>query len=220
MTFTDAEARLQAYLGCQFHFAAAAAAIEQMAAQAIASPPATTSPSSSPPAAPVPFPNSSVASLSQLQDLEAKLMHAVNSLQQRKRIRGTAPSLEDLLNPIEETEIGHSDYRFPGGDDEIIAEARRTTTETQDEMDDEAQEEEEEGGDELLSAKEGQRLCEQLEKLCLQYSDAEGVSALALQQQLRKLRAHLRRLELASQTQVTLDKFWNAPLNSTTSITS
>ena len=66
-------------------------------------------------------------------------MHAVNSLQQRKHICGTAPTLEDLLNPIEETEIGHSDYRFLGGDNEIVAEALRTTMDTQDdEMDDKA----------------------------------------------------------------------------------
>ena len=128
-----------------------------------------------------------------------------------------------LLNPIEETKIGHSDYRFPGGDNEIVMEALHTIADTRDEeMDDEAQEEGEESGDEDegLSAREGQRLCGQLEKLCLHYSDAEGVSALALQQQLRKLRAHLCQLELASQTQVTLDKFWNVPLNSTMATTS
>jgi hypothetical protein len=84
-------------------------------------------------------------------------------------------------------------------------------------MDNEAQKEGGESGDEDegLSAKEGQRLCGQLEKLCLHYSDAEGVSVLALQQQLRKLCAHLRQLELASQTQVTLDKFRDVLLNST-----
>jgi hypothetical protein len=42
-------------------------------------------------------------------------------LQQRKHIHGTAPTLKDLLNPIEETEISHLDYRFPGGDNEIVA---------------------------------------------------------------------------------------------------
>jgi len=47
----------------------------------------------------------SIAPLSQLQGLEADLIHAVDSLQKCKRIRGTAPTLEDL-NPIEETEIG------------------------------------------------------------------------------------------------------------------
>ena len=226
MTFTDAEARLQAYLGRQFHFAdwksafdvvfeaeedipAAAAAIEKMATQAIGSSLAATSSSSRPPAAPAPSPNPSVAPFSQLQGLEVDLMRAVDDLQQRKRIRGTAPTLEDLLNPIEEIEIGHSDYRFPGGDDEIVAEALRATTDAPDEeMDDD---EEEEIGDDGLSAKEGQGLCEQLEKLCLHYSNAEGVSTLVLQQQLHKLCAHLRRLEFTSQTQVTLDKFWSAP---------
>jgi hypothetical protein len=237
MLFTDAEAHLQAYLGCRFHFAhwksafdavfeakedipAAAITMEKMATQAIASSPATTS---SPPATPAPPPNSSIAhciSFSQLQDLEANLMCAVNSLQQCKRIHSTAPTLEDLLNPIEETEIGYSDYRFPGGDNKIVVEALCTTTETRDDKMDEEMQEEEEGGDEGLSVKEGQRLCEQLKKLCLHYSDADGVSTLALQQQLRKLHAHLHRLEFASKTQVTLEKFWIAPLISTTSITS
>jgi len=82
----------------------------------------------------------SIAPLSQLQGLEADLIHAVDSLQKCKRIRGTAPTLEDL-NPIEETEIGHSDYRFPGGNDEIVAEALRATTNAQDEDVDEAEEE-------------------------------------------------------------------------------
>jgi hypothetical protein len=44
------------------------------------------------------------------QELEANLMHAVKSLQQRKHIHGTAPKLKDLLNPIEETEISRLDY--------------------------------------------------------------------------------------------------------------
>jgi hypothetical protein len=57
-------------------------------------------------------------------------MHAVNSLQQHKHICGTAPILEDLLNPIEETEIGRSDYQFPGGNNEIVTEALHTTANT------------------------------------------------------------------------------------------
>ncbi|KAH9160083.1 hypothetical protein EDB89DRAFT_1915231 [Lactarius sanguifluus] len=225
MSLPDAKARLQAHLGHDFHFAdwksafdiifeaeddipAAAAAIEKMATQAIAHTMTTSSPN--PSIAPH-------ASFSQLQDLEADLMCAIDSLQQRKHIRGTAPTLEDLLNPIEETEIGHSDYWFPGGDDEIVAEALHiiTGTDTQDEeVDDETQEVEEDGGDEGLSMKEGQRLCERLEKLCLHHSRADGVSMLALQQQLRKLRAHLRQLETASQTQATLDHFWTTSTSS------
>ena len=228
MSFPDAKACLKVYLGCRFHFAdwksafdavfevednipATVAVIKTMAAHAIA----TTTSSS--PAAPAPSPNLSIAPLSQLQGLEANLIHAVDSLQRCKHIHGTAPTLEDLLNPIKETKIGHSDYWFPGGDDEIIAEAHCATTDVQDEDADEA---EEEGQDEGPLAKEGQRLCEQLEKLCLYHSDADRVLTLALQQQLRKLRAHLHWLEFAPQTQVTLDKFWGAPFSSTTSIIS
>ena len=59
-------------------------------------------------------------------------MHTVNNLQQRKHIQGTAPTLEDLINPIK-IKISHSDYRFPGSDNEIIAEALCATTDAPDE---------------------------------------------------------------------------------------
>ena len=54
---------------------------------------------------------------------------------------------------------------------------------------------------------EGAELCERLEKVCVIHCNADGVSVLALQNQLRKLRAHFRHLELASLKQTTLDTF-------------
>ncbi|KAH9010168.1 hypothetical protein EDB83DRAFT_2173810, partial [Lactarius deliciosus] len=131
MSLPDAEARLQAHLGHHFCSAdwksafdiifeaeddipAAAAMIEKMATQAIAHTMTVSSPNPS---------IATHASFSQLKDLEADLMCAIDSLQKCKCIRGTALTLEDLLNPIEETEIGHSDYQFPGSDDKIVAEA-------------------------------------------------------------------------------------------------
>ena len=34
------------------------------------------------------------------------------------------PTLKDLVNPIEEHEVGDSPYRFEGGDAEIVAEVQ------------------------------------------------------------------------------------------------
>ena len=48
-------------------------------------------------------------------------MVQVAELQKRKRIRGTALSLEEMLNPIEENCVGETGYEFPVGDEEIIA---------------------------------------------------------------------------------------------------
>jgi hypothetical protein len=47
------------------------------------------------------------------------------------------PTLDDLLNPIEEDEIGRNKFQFLGGDDKIIAKAIRATNEedTEDEED-------------------------------------------------------------------------------------
>lgn len=48
-------------------------------------------------------------------------MQAVAKLKIRRWIIGTAPTLEDLLNPIQECEIGDSQYCFDGSNVEIIA---------------------------------------------------------------------------------------------------
>lgn len=71
------------------------------------------------------------------------------------------------------------------------------------------------GEDEGISAKEGLHLCAMMEKLGLEHTDADGVNWSVFQQQLRRMRGHLRRLDNASQRQVTLDSLW-APRKSST----
>jgi len=56
----------------------------------------------------------------QLTEAENGLKEAVDDLKQRKRIIGTPLTLEEMLNPIEEREVGNSEYRFEGGEDEIV----------------------------------------------------------------------------------------------------
>ncbi|KAH8105697.1 hypothetical protein DFH11DRAFT_1731517 [Phellopilus nigrolimitatus] len=167
---------------------------------------------SAPPAIPDPVPLiPDKATIPQLESFEKSLMEAVDDLKKLNHIRGTAPTLEELVNPIEEMEIGESPYHFPGGDIEIIAEARRLVAEQNGDvtatevLDDDP---EDDNADEVVSAREGIELCEKLEKLCIAHSEADGVAALELQRQLRHMRGHLRRLDLESHKQVTLDSFF------------
>jgi len=48
-------------------------------------------------------------------------MESVEELVRHQRIIGPPPTLEDLVTPVEEREIGDSPYRFEGGDAEIVA---------------------------------------------------------------------------------------------------
>lgn len=147
-------------------------------------------------------------SIVELEKLETDLMDAVEDLHQRKRIKGDRITLEELLNPIEEKEVGDSPYRFSGGDEEIISTVLKGTSKTaqEDELD-EAEEDIDDKEPDIPSAREGVKLCEQLEQLCLAHSDASGVSTLDLQTQLRRLRRHLHRVDSLSRRQSTLDGF-------------
>lgn len=152
-------------------------------------------------------------SLPQLTALKTDLMTSVADLKGRMWIVGTALTLEDLLNPVEELKVGKSPYDFPGGDDEIIQQAINDTntssckavaiksSDSESESDDEGVE---------LKYRKGIDLCKWLEKACVMYSDADGFLAIALQNQLRKLQAHFWQLEFASLKQSTLHAFINS----------
>jgi len=144
----------------------------------------------------------------QLTAFETDLMESVAELHRRRRIVGTVPTLEDLLNPIQEREIGDSPYRFPAGDDDIVAEVLKETEGSQQEVE-EIVSDDDGGPEEVgISSQEVAELCERLEKVCVIHSDAHGVDVLRLQGQLRKLRGHFRRLDTASRKQSRLDAFW------------
>ncbi|KAG2355705.1 hypothetical protein BDR07DRAFT_1464425 [Suillus spraguei] len=58
----------------------------------------------------------------QVTTLEIELMDLVGGLKSRNRIFGEPPTIEELLDPVEEREVGDHDYEFPGGDNEIVEE--------------------------------------------------------------------------------------------------
>jgi hypothetical protein len=163
-------------------------------------------------------PPSTRLSLPELDEAENQLMQAVDDLCVRKHIRGERPTLEDLLNPEEEKEVGDSMYRYPGGDADIIAEVKRGEAAQAGDPDNSGCSDDESDDDRLggpaVTTQQGITLCRDVESLCLQNADADGVDINLLQSQLRKLRSHLHRVEFESHTQVTLDRFF-IPTSST-----
>ena len=95
-----------------------------------------------------------------------------------------APTLKDLLNPIQEREISGSPYWFPGGDADIVAEVLKETNGSPQEAEKVVSDEDEEA---RISIWEVAELCEQLEKVCIVHSDA---NVLQLQGQLQQLHSH------------------------------
>jgi hypothetical protein len=63
------------------------------------------------------------------------------------------------------------------------------------------------GSDEKIGPEEALVVCNHMQKLCIDYADADGVSLLEVQKQLRRMQAHIRRLADKSHVQATLDQF-------------
>ncbi|KAF9231008.1 hypothetical protein BU15DRAFT_68694 [Melanogaster broomeanus] len=74
----------------------------------------------------------SAPSLLELKHAEMQLIQAVDNLHSWKHIRGTQPTLEDLLNPTAKKEVGDSLYHYPGGDADIIIEVKEMFKTTSD----------------------------------------------------------------------------------------
>jgi hypothetical protein len=111
----------------------------------------------------------------QVTTLEKDLMDSVAELHKRRRIIGKPPSLEDLLDPIEEKEVEDSPYRFEGGDAEIVAEVHHQMAVEHGEII-EVDSEDEDGGEEEEEVSIGEmiRHCQQLEGLCIKYGAVES----------------------------------------------
>ena len=101
------------------------------------------------------------------------------------------PTLKDLVNPIEEHEVGDSPYRFEGGDAEIVAEVQHEMAVAQGkiiELYDEDDDKDDDDSD-FLSHQEVMELCALLEKTCIGYGDLDA--SLKLPYHLHRYRAQL-----------------------------
>jgi len=140
-------------------------------------------------------------------------MQAVQELKKRNRIFGEPPSLEELLDPIEERRDADSQDDFEGGEAEIVAEVkhqmaieRGEIVEADNDDDDDGDEKTDDDTDLPVSTAEIMRLCEQVERLCFKHG--AGESSLELPKHLRRFRAHLRHTELKNAKQTSLDSFF------------
>ena len=146
--------------------------------------------------------------IAQIINVEQELMDSVKELVKRKRIIGCPPTIEELVNPIEEQEVGDSPYRFEGGDAKIVAEVRHEMAVAQGEIIelDESDSEDEDDIDDTLSQQDIIKLCEKLETACFRYGGKNF--SLELPHQLRKYRAKLLHEDLRSSTQTSLTNYF------------
>ncbi|KAF8997433.1 hypothetical protein BDQ17DRAFT_1429115 [Cyathus striatus] len=140
---------------------------------------------------------------------ENTLMESVKELKRRNRIFGPPPTLDNLVNPQEEQEVGDSPYRFEGGDNDIVKEVEHEMAVERGEVIeiDDSESSDGEEVDEAVTRPDAILLCERLEKACLQHGNAEF--SLNLLANLRQFRAHLRGEDFCNAKQKTLENFFS-----------
>jgi hypothetical protein len=145
------------------------------------------------------------ATIPQIVEAEKGLMKSVEKLVKHRQIIGSPPTLEDLVNPIEECEIGDLPYRFEGGDAEIVAVVQHEIAVAQGDVIelDNSKDNSKDDLEDVPTRAEVIKLCEVLEKVFLWYGDADF--SLELPHQLCKYRAKLRCDDL---TQTSLDSYF------------
>ena len=98
-----------------------------------------------------------------------------------------------MLNPIEEREVSDSEYRFEGGEDEIVDQVNHEMALKRGEIKEiESDDEEEDEQEEDIGIGELRSLCEKVECLSLKYGGSE--TCLYLFQSLRQFWIQLRRV--------------------------
>ena len=123
------------------------------------------------------------------------------------KVQVVTPTLEDLVNPIEEHEVGDLPYRIEGGDAEIVAEVQHEMAVTQGEiieLDDEDDDKDDDNSN-FLPHQEVMKLCALLEKTCIGYGDLD--TSLKLPCHLHRCRAQLQHDNLLNCTQ-SLDRYF------------
>jgi hypothetical protein len=153
------------------------------------------------------------AAPAQLVNVENDLSGLIESLVERRGIRGKPLLVEEFINPIEErTALDESPFSYKGGDDDIIAEVIQEHTGPGVTLsEDEDTQADDDSGDlptTTISFKQGIRNCVELEALCLAHADSLGTDIEELLSGFRKLRASLHKTERQGLTQASLDSFF------------
>jgi hypothetical protein len=112
-------------------------------------------------------------------------------------------------NPIEEREVGDSEYIFEGGEGEIVDQVNYEMALKRGEIEEiESDDEEEDEQEEDVGIGKLMHLCEKVERLSLKYGDYE--TSLDLSRSLRQFRIQLRKVETAKAKQTSLDKWFGS----------
>jgi hypothetical protein len=132
-------------------------------------------------------------------ELEGNLEELISELKMRNRIFGAPPNMDELLDPVEERQVGQI---FEGGDVEIIARVRKAYSGAEDSADSGSDDEVEEL---KPSLEEMMEMCRTLEYASI---GVGGESGLEVSKAMRHYRQELQVLFTKSAVQTTLDKFF------------
>jgi hypothetical protein len=144
----------------------------------------------------------------QLVAAETNVLTSVQNLKDCNHIFGDLPTIDELINPIGESEIlADSPYAFPGGDLEIVAEVKHEERVRKGEATDESDDGEEEPGC-TVSQSEAVMLSGKLEHAILTYLGDNNDTPWPLIEGLRKFRAQLRRDDLLNSQQASITSYF------------
>jgi hypothetical protein len=143
------------------------------------------------------------------QIIETELMKKVDELRTRNRLHGPPMSVEDLVMPACEEEVGEHEFIFEGGDQEIAERALHDEAVRSGEVVENDEEEEEEEVVEVSPPKVGsaelQHMCRALETASLE-SDLPNSGDLT--RLLRRFRGELVKREMKAAKQTTVDTYF------------
>ena len=187
---------LKAVMSCEEDSTQAIKVVELLALQALASPTITLS-----------LPT--VLLSPDQQSIETQLMECVTELVKRKHIFGTPPTLDELVDPVEEKVIPLA-IALPGDEEEIIALVRREADIRSGKIPMEIDDKSEDDGDvigsgEDMSQAELLELCAKLEGACI---GASAFDAMNLVKELHIFQGELRQEETMNAKQITLEDAW------------
>jgi hypothetical protein len=145
------------------------------------------------------------------REMEADLVQKIAELRQRNRIHGEPLTLDEILAPDAETEVGPDDQVVDGDDSDIVARVLHDEAVERGEVEEVESEEEDSDGAHLQdhtqpSSHDLQEMCRMLEAASLQSDLSQGTQLAGL---LRRFRGELVKKELQSAKQTTLDGFMN-----------
>jgi len=141
----------------------------------------------------------------QLLEAERGLARAVRELEERRRIIGDPPSLNELIQPPEE-EVEDEDNR-PENDEEFIASVDRDVAAELGAVEEEDSDSDDEPREAEMCHAEVMELCKKLERACLdRIGEVDNVQALS--KEVRRFRGQLQRSQSANARQTTLETFW------------